>query len=104
MRISLDYDDTYTRDPSTWDKIIALLKEAGHEVLVVTARKDVHREEVEHSLCYRVHTTDIYNTNLKAKKEYMDNLGIIIDVWIDDNPSAIVYDYEGPDLWKHEDE
>lgn len=34
----------------------------------------------------------------------MDNLGIVIDVWIDDNPSAIIYDYEGPDLWKHEDE
>ena len=32
MHLALDYDNTYTRDPKTWDKVISIFRQAGHKV------------------------------------------------------------------------
>ena len=81
MRIAIDYDGTYTRDPSMWDLFIALAKSAGHEVVCVTQRfADDPEECVPEMPC-----TVIY-TNRQPKAFSVDPP---IDIWIDDHPQWV---------------
>ncbi len=38
MKISIDIDDTYTKDPECFERLIVLLKNAGHRVGALTGR------------------------------------------------------------------
>lgn len=91
MNIALDYDGTYTEDKTTWDYVIALLRSAGHNVIIVTMRnlnEEQEFMEVHNDLVGKVNC--MYFTNRKQKRKYMESQGIYIDVWIDDMPEAIV--------------
>lgn len=90
MNIGLDYDDTYTRDPDMWNRVIAHMRGRNHKVYVVTWRSESESMEIYTYLTTRV--DGIYPTNRKAKEKFMYAQGIRIDVWIDDNPSAILHD------------
>jgi hypothetical protein len=83
MRIALDYDDTYTRDPGFWNGFIAGAKSCGHEVVCVTMRYETEADEVRKNLGGLVH---IFCTGRRAKKPFMERLRLNIDVWIDDTP------------------
>jgi hypothetical protein len=105
MNISLDYDDTYTRDPATWDKVIQTFREAGSKVYIVTWRFDkqtafdygglfgdesgVVREALDGKV------DGMFFTGRTAKAMFMYNQGIRIDVWIDDDPQAILRNMQG---------
>jgi hypothetical protein len=97
MNIGLDYDETYTRDMATWDKVIALFREAGHKVYLVTWRNEGMMKEVYKNLEGKV--DGFFATDLQAKKEYTEKRKVLIDVWCDDYPWAInnssEYKYEG---------
>lgn len=88
MNISLDYDDTYTQDPDLWRTFIQQAQSRGHQVYCVTWRHAGQPVSTELSRLVLV----IY-TDLQAKRPYMERLGIPIQVWIDDNPQAILHDY-----------
>lgn len=96
MRIALDFDQTYTLDPEVWDNVIAGFHLFNHEVMIVTVRHpywDAHPFlDVLQDAGVRV----IY-TDGKAKKKYCEELGINIDVWIDDRPQTIL----GDSAWNH---
>lgn len=95
MNISLDYDDTFTRDPAAWKLFIATMRGRGHKVYIVTWRDEGETLEVEAALRSRSIITDgIYATNRKGKEKFMYAHGIRIDVWIDDTPHAIIRDME----------
>lgn len=47
MIISVDYDETYTRDKILWDSFIKQAKMRGHTVLCVTARCELYGDGVE---------------------------------------------------------
>jgi len=90
MYIALDYDDTYTLDPAAWDEFILMMQEHQHEVYIVTGRsKPIPKK-------HRKHLSDlvdgIYYTGGKAKKPYMERIGIYINIWCDDNPKRILKD------------
>jgi hypothetical protein len=85
MRVALDYDGTYTRDPELWDEFIKALIHRGHKVICVTMRKPTETIEMP---------CDIIYTSRAAKQPFLDALDIIIDVWIDDNPCWILVDAE----------
>jgi hypothetical protein len=90
MNISLDFDDTYTRDPLLWDNFISSARQHGHRVYVVTMR---YKEEGDDVVKYLQENVDmIIFTGRLAKKPYLDNMHIHIDVWIDDNPFAVYND------------
>jgi hypothetical protein len=94
MNIAIDYDDTYTLAPCMWDDVIAEMRDKGHEVYLVTWR-DGNNDEMRNEVLSDVQSIkyeNIHFTNLKAKRKYMEDLGIYIDVWIDDNPYAILHD------------
>ena len=87
MNISLDYDNTYTRDPKMWDLFIRQALMSGHRVYCVTMRTPEQGEEVWNSIGRMV---DCYFTSSQSKSKYMYAQGISIDVWIDDMPICIV--------------
>lgn len=88
MNIALDYDNCYTQDPECWDKVIGLLQEAGHNVMIVTMRGE--DEPVSRNLADRL---SVYYTCRRAKRNFMVLQGVLIDVWIDDTPDAILHDF-----------
>ena len=92
LSIALDFDDTYTADPKTFENIIAVLQASGHKVTVVTLRDDQDRHS---SMDY---LKEEYNVNTvfcagQSKERIVRELGLQINIWIDDNPRYITNDY-----------
>lgn len=81
--IALDWDGTYTMDPAFWDQVMAL---APDRFVIVTCRYDNDMERV----CYS--RVPVYYTGRKAKRPFMEALGIKVSIWIDDNPVYIIKD------------
>lgn len=90
MVIGLDYDDTYTRDPDFWDDFVLRATDNGSSVYIVTWRDDEEAAMMIFPTEVRDRLAGIYPTNRKAKQKFMFDHGICIDVWIDDNPFAIL--------------
>ena len=92
MKIALDYDETFTKDPKFWRKFIDQCHLADHEVMIVTFRDPSIPIEAELPI-------DVYYTSYRAKRDHMTNIGINIDVWIDDSPDCVV----GHSQWTDEE-
>ena len=86
MNISIDYDDTYSLDPETWDKIINILQEANHNVFCITKRYEYLAGDIKESLDIPI----IFVPKGKSKAVEVYQRGLKIDVWIDDKPLSIV--------------
>jgi hypothetical protein len=85
VNIALDYDNTFTRDPETWLKVIQVFRDAGHKVYVVTMRyNNDETKPVNNALEGKV--DGIFFTSRKAKRPFMFQRGIDISVWMDDTP------------------
>lgn len=90
MRIALDFDATYTLDPEFWDAFIWLIRATGHEVILATYRHEVHDA---HPLIDELKKIiPVHFTDGKAKKPFLEALGIVVDVWVDDRPMTILED------------
>lgn len=89
MNIGLDYDDTYTRDPATWDVVIKALRDAGHNVYCTTWRSNSMSNLIELQTALGGKVNAIFCTGQQAKSAFMFEQRIRIDVWIDDMPMAI---------------
>lgn len=87
MRIAIDYDGTYTADPTLWDAFIQLARTAGHSIWIVTCRRgtEEEKEDIKVAGAYTVFT------NMGAKRPFCENRQLKIDVWIDDDPCCILY-------------
>lgn len=90
MNVGLDYDNTYTRDPECWNDVINVFQARGHNVYVVTMRTPEEGRPVREALQNRVE--GIFFTSRKAKKPFMFERRISIDVWVDDTPYFIEND------------
>ena len=91
--VAIDYDDTYSAMPEVFNVFIRSLKSAGHRPIIVTARPEMYRNDIEDALIEHIDPSDIYCTNLSAKQEYMiNNHNIFPHIWIDDYPLGIVED------------
>lgn len=91
MNLSIDFDDTYTRDPILWDEFITRAQERGHTVYCITAREPIKqfKDEVYESIGLLVGKDNCLFTNAMAKAKYAFEKGVFIDVWIDDLPSNV---------------
>ncbi len=81
MRIALDYDKTYTEDPTLWDAFVAMAQARGHEVHIVTMRHDNAQEALIGM------PVEVIYTGRQAKISVHR-----ADVWIDDSPHWILQD------------
>lgn len=90
MIIALDYDMTYTKDPNLWDSFIKDSFRRNHKVICVTMRyEETESDEVINSIGKYCR---VIFTERKAKKEFLENINIHPDIWIDDNPLWIYKD------------
>lgn len=84
--ISLDYDNTFTRDMALWTQFVRAAEMQGHEVICVTMRHDNDGERIPDMPCRVVYT------GRKAKLPFLKALDIKVDIWIDDSPHWIFQD------------
>jgi hypothetical protein len=89
MNIGLDFDDTYTRDPAAWNEFIHTFTARGHKIYCTTFRFPEQSQQVYDSLGKVIGNENCYFTSYTAKRKYMQTMGIMIDVWIDDQPILI---------------
>jgi len=87
VNIALDFDDTYTRDPALWDQFIQNAKERGHDVRVVTFRK---KSMTDPALDWLGSTIPVIFTEYTQKRKFTNDMGWMVDIWIDDSPEFIV--------------
>ena len=92
MNIGLDYDDTFTRDPIGWAAMASFMRQRGHKVYLVTWRDAEETNEDIQTLTKNL--DGVYFTSRTGKERFMYAQGIRIDVWIDDNPRAIIQDMD----------
>jgi hypothetical protein len=87
MLIALDYDDTFTSDTQCWREVIEVLQKHGHEVIIATSRFKIYgnQQEIEGSTGLPVLFCE-HNAKAESAKKH----GIVPDIWIDDDPWAIV--------------
>jgi hypothetical protein len=76
MKIALDYDDTYTRDPKLWEDFGASVRLAGHEITIVTKRGPSNQGPI----AYKTAIPVIY-TDRKAKQALIASMGLHFDIW-----------------------
>jgi hypothetical protein len=87
--IAIDFDDTYTANPKMFNKIIDIFKENDYKVCICTSRDPKKSMDVEKSNVRSI-VDYIFFTDGEPKKEFMESLGIKIDIWIDDFPKSII--------------
>jgi hypothetical protein len=87
VNIALDFDDTYTRDPAMWDAFIAMVKDRGHDIRIVTFRKSTMRDP---ALDWLSQYIPVIYTEYTQKRQFTNKMGWMVDVWIDDSPEFIV--------------
>ena len=79
MIIALDYDKTYTADPTLWNGFIFAAKARKHDVKIVTMR---YPSEI-----ITAPPAEVVYTSRKAKRKFF-----AADIWIDDSPQWIYSD------------
>jgi hypothetical protein len=92
ITVAIDYDLTISRAPNEWARLLLQIKAMHWQVYVVTGRKSTYQPE---ELRWLMDVTDgVFFTEHKSKLRYMRELGIEVDIWIDDRPESIIYDYD----------
>lgn len=89
MTIAIDYDGTYTADPILWNSFIEIAVLRGHRVFCVTCRPQPEDWREHDLVLMPVPKSRHVFTDRAAKRWYCENLGLSIDVWIDDMPETI---------------
>jgi hypothetical protein len=88
LTIALDYDDTYTADPGLWNLFIKSARERGHKVICVTCRNSRWADDDCLSPLKALPVL-VYYTDMAPKRWHMEQLGITVDIWIDDCPECV---------------
>ena len=91
MNIAIDYDDTYSSSPNMFNEIIHTFWNYGHKVYIVTYRDSTQFNDMD---MYIKHIDDYIFTSGIGKQKYCEDNGLKIDIWIDDSPEAICFDYK----------
>lgn len=88
MIICLDYDGTYTHIKHMLDAIIEMSTD-NFKVVLCTMR---HEYEKTEQLKMLENMIPVYYSGRKAKKPFLESLGLHVQVWIDDRPDFILND------------
>ena len=90
MRIvCLDYDESYNTFPELFETIIEKSHELGYTVILATMRFEHESDNILEKLSERI---PVYFTGRRGKMNFLRDLGINPDIWIDDAPHWIMND------------
>jgi hypothetical protein len=89
--IAIDYDDTISLNVEAWTDIIKLFHSLGASVYIVTYR---HSTQFKDMVLDIPNVKDVIFTGAVGKRKYCEDIGIYVDVWIDDSPESILFDYK----------
>jgi hypothetical protein len=88
LKISLDFDDTYTRDPAFWNNFILDAVAGNHDIRIVTFRSATgDNSDIVAAIGTLI---PVLYTGGVWKKKYCYEQGFIPNIWIDDMPEIIV--------------
>lgn len=100
MKLALDWDGTGNQDIGLWMIFVMAAQKRGHEVHIVTMRYPseaiIGQTGIPEDFALMV--DGVHFTSRKAKRTFMEQKGIKIDVWIDDHPMAVEKDAK--DIWE----
>lgn len=91
MKISIDYDSTFTEDPDFWREVIRIGRERGHTFFCITGRAHPPGLDEPAIPC------EVITSPMDYKNNTARNLGHHIDVWIDDCPAMIMKSFDFDD-------
>jgi len=91
--IAIDFDRTFTSDVDMWRTMIRMFTQRGHKVYCVTGRTETpySRAELYNTFgpgTFSLLTRCVFCNHL-PKREITRQLGIHIDIWIDDLPEGV---------------
>ena len=93
MVISIDFDETFAKDPVMWGEFAAKSAADGNTVYMITRREDTpeNQAEIEKTIgAYADAFTDVLLIGAAMQKaDGAKAAGISVDVWIDDSPETI---------------
>jgi len=88
--IAIDWDGTFTEIADVLLPFMLKAKEVGHRVIICTMRFEEEAGEIKDL----DQVFEVFYTGRKAKMSFLVDLGIDVDIWIDDNPMWIYKDSE----------
>ena len=95
MILSIDYDDTYTRDPLFWNWVAQEAISRGHDVWCVSARHQTHMDDAANTIGTIIGPDKCIGSNGRAKRDYLfREKSVYADVWIDDMPDTITVGHD----------
>lgn len=89
--LGIDYDDVISGNVKAWSEIIKLFYQFGATIYIVTYRDSSQFDDMDLKIPF---VKDYIFTSANAKKKYCKDSGIDIDIWIDDCPESIIFDYQ----------
>ena len=93
MTISIDFDETFSKDPTLWGEFATKSAADGNTVYMITRREDTpeNQAEIEETIGqYADAFTDVLLIGAAMQKaDGAKAAGIAVDVWIDDSPETI---------------
>jgi len=90
LTFGLDYDGTITDAPELFLNFCVFAEQKGYKVYIVTMRYPSECGDIPE--VFKRHTKGVFATSRMAKKKFMFEQGININIWIDDNPLAVEVD------------
>lgn len=102
MRIAVDYDKTFTAHKSFFLDLMIKAKDLGWDACIVTVRSPELDWTEDFDQLEAWQDIKTYCTDGEPKREFMDNLGLHVDIWIDDKPETIIngsgWEKDSPEL------
>jgi hypothetical protein len=95
--LSIDYDKTWSADPSLWQQFARSASSRGHTVLLITNRTSAMSDEV-----YRnagPYVRQVIFAGPMPKRKAAERHGYAVDVWIDDHPETVAEGLLKPTQW-----
>lgn len=90
--IAFDFDETISDNPELFLRVMKTFELSGWFVVVVTYRTPSTSPEDLDFLVEKGYKC--FFTSQKAKKKYMEDRGIPVDIWVDDEPETIIRNYK----------
>ena len=91
LTFALDYHNTYSADPKFWNVFIELVRLRKDKLYCVTHHTgEKQNQDLLDSIGKVIGKENVIFTMGKAKMDFVKQMGINIDIWIDNNPIHII--------------